>query len=230
MVTAAAKMRHGTKMSLTYAGTINECICFWRDPEIRRSQYEATEVLLSALGPPLPQVGRFHQWQGVAPGDVLVWLQKLRVHPNARRVVPRFLAEYIELCNTHGELVEWTLSLHSNQSDKQPATFAGLEIGRNERDDDGGDRDAYRIKRMLSPKHEQADLSVNENPDGNTISDTKSRDKRPVTRGHLLLYLLKPEDNGIPYISFGFSFPGLSNAGEIEYVVNNVYVQEELAL
>jgi hypothetical protein len=67
------------------------------------------------------------------------------------------------------------------------------------------------------------------------------RELRPAQRGLLLLYPLDPSavklpegpqilDNSPPVIGYAISFPGSSRAGAVEYVVNNVYYQQELGL
>ena len=70
-----------------------------------------------------------------------------------------------------------------------------------------------------------------EDPD--TPSGLVLRDMRPSQRGLMLIYPLDPGPAGMadtPVIGYAISFPGSSSAGAVEYVVNNVYYQQELAL
>ncbi|MXZ19564.1 MAG: hypothetical protein F4205_09395 [Gemmatimonadetes bacterium] len=115
----------------------------------------------------------------------------------------------------------------------------------------------YRIRRLVSPTDELVDLSTPQRKraldqtQNAWQEDPKGRDKpkipsgpeiravRPATQGLLLLYVLsgngrhaKVEADAldIPVLGFGISFPtgNVATASKVQFVVNNVYQQQEL--
>ena len=148
------------------------------------------------------------------------------------------------------------ISIEEKIQRDSPFYIADLVVGLTERSRVNDPSDSkYRIRRLVSPRDEYIDLSEEER--SQALRETqimweehqdKSKSKempdlpsgqiirrtRPAKRGLLLLYVLKYEseplpDPHIPIVGFAISFPK-SNRGEkaaVEYVVNNVYWQQE---
>jgi len=247
MVTAAAKMQRGQKMTLSFQGTVIESITYFRDKERRAEQFDATDRFLRGLGGPGQDRRQFRLWSEVGQAAVIAWLHSIHAHPNARRAVPEYLAEYIATAAEQGEVTDWTVALFSSSADTNPASIAGFnDVGRVLRADmSPDDVDSYRMRRLLDPKHELIDLTEDEVnaarnnlPPGTDLSGPRIRAVRPKKRGLLLLYLATPEPatKGAadalepPYLGFGFSFPASESAKSVDYVVNPIYLQEELDL
>ena len=113
----------------------------------------------------------------------------------------------------------------------------------------------YRIRRLVSPRDEWIDLSKEEveqalgetqriwtQDSGNSKSNDKPtipsgqviRRTRPGRRGLLLLYVLKydsdlPSEPHVPIVGLAISFPKSPRGEEaaVEYMVNDIYVQQE---
>jgi hypothetical protein len=148
------------------------------------------------------------------------------------------------------------ISIEEKIEKDTPFYIADLAIGLTERSRVNDPSDSkYRIRRLVSPRDEYIDMSEEER--SQALKETqviweehkdKSKSKdipnlpsgqiirriRPAIRGLLLLYVLKYEsaslpDPHVPIVGFAISFPK-SNRGEeaaVEYVVNNVYWQQE---
>lgn len=119
------------------------------------------------------------------------------------------------------------------------------------------DDNHYRIRRLVSPTDEEVDLTPSQlrralhqthkawEDDGKGRNKPKRpsgsaiRAERPATRGLLLLYALdgtgdptkvESDAKDIPVLGFGISFPrgDVATTSRVQYVVNNVYQQQEL--
>lgn len=264
MITAAAKMRHGQKVMLSYSQDIVETVVFSDDTEINQKNLLATDRLIRDIDVlytrrKAEKEGGTYIWNNVSGEAVVDFLADYKTHETARKVQAYVLNKYIKARIADNELVEWTIALISIEDNIQnDALFliAGLAIGLTERSrvNDSTD-DKYRIRRLVSPRDEYIDLSIEERSQALSETQTKweeHRDKskskempelpsgqiirriRPADRGLLLLYVLKYEpdalpDSHIPIVGFAISFPR-SNRGEeaaVEYVVNNIYWQQE---
>lgn len=179
MITAAAKMRNGVYVDVTFSQTISESIYFDTDSATLNNNLEAVEQLARSCGEPARRRGPTSTavWTDVPPGVVLAFLDKYRTPDNATKARPAALAEYIRTMNTAEppELINWTIGLISVDTSESPFAIAGLDVGlvrravwdpatRKALDDDAeanllAGRDRYVIKRLVSPEDEQLDLS-----------------------------------------------------------------------
>jgi hypothetical protein len=258
MVTAAAKMRHGEKMSLSFAGTIPETLVIDMNPASLRNNLEATTDLLYALGRwtrrEADTTGTY-LWEGVSPDRILEFLLRYRPYEKASKVQPGPLMRYIESRVADGELVQWTVALVSVRGGRQ-ATVGECEVSLVQRQPD--DETAltfgrYVMRRLISPADEAIDLTRElraealrltqerwETNRGRSRRQTPPavaaggiiRELRPAMNGLLLLYPLDPTQakgsaTDDPIIGYAISFPGSDRAQPVEYVVNNVYYQQE---
>ncbi len=261
MVTSRPKLRHGIHVKISFSGTISETIIFHRDPRTIEENFERAEYLLRSLGNPVWPGGQGGavQWHSDSPDDVLTFLETFVTHQNADRARASLLARYVQDRNQDGELVEWVVRLASGARDNDLTRVGNSEVHLVTRKpfppvDSFAPEDPYRIKRLVSPADESADLNDQErqlaleltredwNNSGRTEQGSEPRIPsglairrvRPAQRGLLLLYPLDPESAQVagvpPIMGFATSFPRSPAAPGIEYVVNNVYWQQEFAL
>src|SRR5258708_6580105 len=94
MITAAAKMRNGAYVDVTFSQTISESIYFDTDTATLKNNLEAAEQLVRDCGepPPRPKTTSTVIWHDVPPGTVLTFLDTYRTPDNAtkarRHVMP----------------------------------------------------------------------------------------------------------------------------------------------
>jgi hypothetical protein len=254
LITAATKLRNGTKLKLSFSGSISETIMFLKDGTTR-ANYEASERFINKIstGHLTDEGARGnHLFRNVPAEEIVSFLRSFTTHAGATKAQSQMLVTYIEgrIKAKPAELTEWTVALISNKSNKKP--FAGLEVGLTERSPHNSDDATYAIRRLLSPPDEALDLSPEEytralewTRQQATKNDSKGepsgpggqfvRRVRPVTRGLLLMYLLDPETGEMPsddktpaVVGIGLSFPRTDNSAAIEYTVNNTYWDEML--
>jgi hypothetical protein len=264
MVTAAAKMRTGTFMKLSYSGSISETIIYSRDPAIIAGNFDQTKQLTgllqnSAVRRPVDPKNNNIVWDNVDGHIVANFLDTFETHRGATKAQSRVMAEYIRLRlqDDPPELSSWTVALMSNPGPKRE--WPGFSVGCTKRtkfpDDQLPLGEEYAIRRLVSPSDEKIDLDGDElaaalqrtgklwekgltksasqtppdMPNGPSI-----RKARPRERGLLLIYLLDPEvaeldADSDPIVGIAASFPYSDNAKPIEYMINNIYWEQELA-
>ncbi|MEP0923406.1 Z1 domain-containing protein [Leptolyngbya sp. ST-U4] len=250
IITGVNKMRSGVTMQLSFAGSISETYLFSKDDRINQKNLHATEELISNVGVHSRTERDNYIWENVAPDSVVSFLSAYQTHPNARLANTERLLDYIKAQLRQNELTSWTIALISNARAEHHETIAGLDVGLTKRQDAAPDSSTeYRLvkSRLLSPLDEMLDLSVatrrevleltreRRREDGKPDSNSNTpdgkivREKRPATRGLLLLYPLDPEAIGsqTPVVGFVISFPGSRNAVSVEYKVNPIYFDQE---
>ena len=253
LVTSAVKMRHGTEMKLSFSGEVSETITFNRDPKWLAANFDEIESWLTSLGPCEPagcKAGGY-TWRADAPA-IFDLLGRYKSHEDARRADTKLLARYIKAQTKHGELVHWTVRLVSSSlTEAGQRTICGLGVGLVMRAEfpEMQRHGRYTIRRLVSPKDEQIDLTDVEKKSAFTLSvenwqndrrPSKSkkppttpggreiRQARPKTRGLLIIYPLDPKYAGLPegsppVIGVAISFPKGENVDEATYTVNNVF-------
>ena len=252
IITAANKMRNGTRMSVSYAGDISETISFARNRELTRANYDRFDRFLRSIQGTLTVENQNRIWRGVSGQSVADLLAELDVHESSRKARGDLLALYIRSQIPYGGLVEWTVVLISipGIQTTEVGGHAIRPIQRAQHPVDGRDRDTvYRIRRLVSPMDELIDLTeeqrnvaremtvrfFHDNQGGTRYQSEPTRAGGPFIRrvrhfsnGLLLLYPLEEANSaGVPFIGFAASFPTSEHDTPIEYVVNTVYWQEE---
>ena len=82
MITAAGKMRNGTRMTVSYSGDISETISFDRDPMVNRRNHGRFEAFIRSSGTGAGRhTSRNHVWHEVAGGRIADLMEELTVHP-----------------------------------------------------------------------------------------------------------------------------------------------------
>jgi Z1 domain len=194
-------------------------------------------------------------WTGVSAEEIIEGFLNEYAPGKAPRVRPAFIAEYIRRCQQVGELGGWTVRLVSSKTGDL-AKIGPHSIGLIERTarNDPATESSYRIRRVVSPSDESKDLDSQqwrraleatrkaaegklsrngqprkppEFPEG-----TPLRRERRTGQAHLLIYPLKnPLGAGRPELSpvvgYAISFPYSDHSTETEYVVNEIWRQQE---
>src|SRR6266487_1319007 len=228
MITAAAKMRHGQKVMLSYSQDIVETVVFFDDIEINQQNLLATERLIRDIDTRytrrnVEKAGNTYIWDDVQGEAIVDFLTDYITHETARKVRSSVLNKYIMARMAEKELIEWTIALISIEDKIQkdsPFSIADLTVGLTERSRVNDPTDSkYRIRRLVSPRDEYIDLSEEERTQAlretqrrweehSDRSNSKEmpilpsgqiiRQIRPAKRGLLLLYVLKHESESLP--------------------------------
>lgn len=249
LVTAINKMRSGTPMQLSYAGSISETVVFDTSPERIKLNFAAFEAFLKSLGNPAPKEQTI-VWRDVPGLEIAGFLKSIVTHRDSLKAQAGYLARYVEAQLPQGELTNWTVVLISNSVAVNTATVAGQTVGLITRAAMKPVDGKYSIRRLVSPKDEWIDLTEDqfkaaleatqqywkENPakfrrtePPDTPVGPFIRKQRMPERGLLLIYPLDPKGvaGELPVMGLAISFPSSTTAVPIEYLVNNVYWQQE---
>lgn len=169
VVTAAGKMRNGTKIKLTFSGAISETILFDTDPTRVQGNFECVDNFVRQLDAYVDSSPREESrkpaspiWKGISGEVVADFLEEFRTHPHATKAQTSVMAKYIRsrLRDELPELTSWTVALISNP--ERPEPIGGHSIGRTKRtawpEAEPGSG-VYGIRRLLSPSDEWLDLT-----------------------------------------------------------------------
>ena len=255
LVTSQVKMRHGTKMSLSYSGDISETIVF--DLTKVELNSKALKRLLESIG--APKHGKReggYLWSDVGLDVILEFLSRYDAG-GAPRANPTLWSKYIRRQNEQDELMQWSVFMASSGL-RTAANLDGqlndMKVGAISRKANVTSKDRHTIGRLVNPSDEMEDLVVDEQkialdrtqalwradtrknkaqevplaPSGRGI-----RFARPKGRGMLLLYPLDPieiRDAALrpqwPLVGVAVSFPESDTAREISYVVTGKYAED----
>jgi hypothetical protein len=176
LVTSRVKMRNGRQIDLTYDGDISETIDFVRRRDPLRSNWEAGRRLIDTAartGERIAVEGSGWARRGVSTAAILSFLSEYRVHRAALRVIPKLLADYIRAENDQGRLTDWSVLVAAGSS-LNTAVIDGVEVplvsrawhlpesnpeGKRAQRTKLQNEDHFRIRRLVSPTDEVADLT-----------------------------------------------------------------------
>ena len=253
-VTAANKMRNGTRMMVSYSSAYAETLSFDRDPDVIQRNYgRYSEFISSLAAPQQTQSSRHLTWDGVDGSEVAELLENVSIRHESWKARGDRLADYILRQNMIGGLVRWTVVLVSNRQGSDSVDIGGHAIHPVSRSRyDAADVDSkavYRIRRLLTPSHEELDLTADQiktarektiqaylnNPDRSRHRDKPRRPSGPYIRlvrkpenGLLLIYPIRENEDseGLPHMGYAVSFPVADKDTPAEYVVNNRYSED----
>jgi Z1 domain len=165
-ITAANKMRQGTRVLLSYSGEMSETVSFNLSADVVAHNVKALEDFVGRLDETAPgvlsQPGNSVVWSGVSPEIVVSsFFDSYITGRDAHRVRPSFIAKYIRRCMDVGELDNWTVRLAGTDKSDYHVNIAGHEIGLITRKTNNEEKLAegrYTIRRVLSPADESRDL------------------------------------------------------------------------
>ncbi|MBB5998108.1 Z1 domain-containing protein [Streptomonospora salina] len=254
-ITAANKMRQGTKVMLSYSGEGPETVLF-------DSAQRTVGRNLKTLGDfarrmdglavaEQKQPGTNLLWKGVPSGTIVEFLSDYGTDPQAQTVHPKFIAKYIEQCVAVGELPQWTVCVVGKAAATELQDVGGHLVGPVTRApiNPGFETEGrYTIRRLLSPPDEYLDLEkgqvksalektrlaaernkkekVPQSPSGPLL-----RMERRPDQALLLIYLVERKSaadgsQDHPLVGFKVSFPCSEHQSDTEYVVNSIWKQE----
>ena len=167
LVTAANKMRAGSRLRVGFAGTIAETTVLPASSSTAKTNLRVLEEFVQDLGSPTSKDRRESAivWKGV-PGSLVAdrFFDRFTTATAAYKVHAPTVARYIRNRLEHDELTEWTVALMSNPGER--VTVGGHEIGLTKRSllnaEGAVDRltseGLYPIRRILSPRDEAVDF------------------------------------------------------------------------
>lgn len=257
LVTAAAKMRHGRDLDISFSDNAIETISFTRDRDLQDRNLTRVDLFLSdqsAAGRRSTAASKNARWENVPGADVADMLAGFVTIATATKAHASLLARYVANRVDHDELTGWTVALVNNsqapESDRE--TVGGETIGlttRNRHPKMTPPADVYAIRSISSPSDELLDLSPEESERAlelaheafrrgevrgarppRTPSGPYIRQVRPVTRGLLVLYPLDPTPAKIDVAAvpgFMVSFPASDGAPTVSYRIPRRYWEQE---
>jgi hypothetical protein len=168
----------------------------------------------------------------------------------------QLLHTYIKNRMAEGELIDWTVALIANGRGREE-NVNGYRVRLTQRDGSASTESVWRTGTLLSPSDELLDLDARKREEALSLTVEAwkrdagatwkrkteptvstgyfARQVRSKESGLLLLYPLDLQMDGrslsdVPIIAVGFCFPVSGGAadGAVEYIVNKVYLQQEL--
>ncbi|MBB2903540.1 hypothetical protein FHR75_004382 [Kineococcus radiotolerans] len=173
MVTAPNKMKSAQLLSMSFAGNISETVLFETGKAAREVNWLALERLVAAM----PQAaspdevrkmgaGSSYVWTDVQASVVTDFLSTYVAHPDAYKVQPKALRDYIlgRTSDQPPELTEWWVLLANSTSNAaQQVNISSKSLGLTKRSQHKDQQAAaelgrFSIRRLVSPPHEQIDI------------------------------------------------------------------------
>lgn len=245
LITAANKMRAGTRVRAGFSGTISETVSF--ETAHAEQNFNAFEEFLADL-PRSADKGR-HQWDDVDGSRILVLLRQLQTSRDSWKANAQALADYVANRVANGRLSTWTVVLAGQGRSKVSRLVGPYEVTLTDRETDSTGSDGrISIGRLVSPADEVAhldrtarDRAMEQTLDAwekkpepkkdrpKTASGPFIRRQRSRDHGLLLIY---PIDAGLagnlPLMGFAISFPFDDDAPLIDYAENSVKQLERI--
>ncbi len=243
LITAANKMRAGSRVRAGFSGTISETVSF--EQAQAQTNFKAFSDFLDRL-PTLEGQGR-QQWDDVDGSAVVTLLRQVETSRDSWKANARALAEYVSNRVTAGRLAKWTVVLAGNGRSKISRNVGRYMVTLTDREPDKQDG-KITIGRLVSPADESVDLdraaqtrameqtvaAWEKKPDPKrdrpqTASGPFIRRQRSPNRGLLIIYPIDaglPDD--IPLMGFAVSFPFDDDAPLVDYAENSVKQLESL--
>lgn len=183
-ITSRAKMRHGTKLKVSFAGDVSETTVYATDDRAVGANFEAAADLIERLqfsgvghvadpeqyrrGGKLHRWTGSHLWTGATHQHVLAFLDSFSTHEDASRADARVLAKYIRRQNDLDELTSWNILLVGGDG-TELVTIGGVSVKAVIRQPKGGygkgpvprvipKGDRFDIRRLLNPRDEAVDI------------------------------------------------------------------------
>jgi len=161
LITAVNKMPTGTRMQVSYAGSITETVVFDADPRIVDQNFRVFAAFFERLGKPTKDAHNTI-WEDVQGTDVTQFMSSVRTHPNSFKAQSSLITKYIQAQLAKGELTQWTVALLSSRDATKSVTIAGKSTGLITRALIENAIGKCSIRRLVSPRDEALDLTDSE--------------------------------------------------------------------
>ncbi|MFD7750629.1 Z1 domain-containing protein [Streptomyces sp. NPDC059757] len=164
-ITAANKMRQGTKVRLSYSGELAESTIFPLSSGIPESNFKKLQEFVKQLQlfttPQVDEQSGSLVWRGISPEEVATFFDTYQAAQESNRIRPTFIAGYIRQCARYGELGSWTVRLVGRRDSSATVGIAEHTLGlvtRAASKTGVQSETRHTIKRILSPRDESLDL------------------------------------------------------------------------
>jgi hypothetical protein len=172
-ITAANKMRQGTKVRLSYSGELAESTIFPLGNGVPKKNFDNLEAFVARLlqqAPPQVDEGTGALvWKNVPAEEVAAgFFDSYEAARESSRIRPKFISGYIRQCARFGELGNWTVRIVSRRDGaaetggpRRTVGLAGHTVGlvtRAASKTGLQSETRHTIKRVLSPRDESLDL------------------------------------------------------------------------
>ena len=245
LITAANKMRAGTRVRAGFSGTISETVSF--EQAQAKLNFDEFEAFFRRL-PPRSGRGR-QEWNNISGSEIVNLLRRIETSRESWKANSRALAEYVGNRVAAGRLKSWTVVLSGNGRSQVSRLIGPYEVTLTDRELDhhGGDG-RITIGRLVSPADEVVDLdpSAQDRAFQETIEAWEKKPEpkkdRPKTasgpfirrqrshdRGLLIVYPIDARlSEDLPLMGFAISFPFDAEAPLLDYAENSVKQLESM--
>lgn len=244
LITAANKMRSGTRVRAGFSGTVSETVSF--EAAHTKANFDAFSDFINDL-PSSTGTGR-HQWDDVDGSRVTSLLRQLQTSRDSWKANAQALAEYVGNRVANGRLKTWTVVLAGQGRTDIPCRLGPYDITLTQREYEKSGDGRITIGRLVSPADEVADLDRTarqramqqtidawekkadpKKDEPKTASGPFIRRQRSRDRGLLLIYPIDAAmPNQTPIMGFAISFPFDEDAPLIDYAENSVKQLERI--
>lgn len=166
-ISASNRIRSAVNIRVSWSGKLIETYEFQKNPDVIKSNLEATVDFIRSLNEtPIPK-GNSFVWYNISPNSILVMLNRFRLSENLKSADPVNLTRFINNLVSKGELTNWSVALISKGKTniRYDIDYHGeiLSVGcvlRNE-NEKNSDENIYFLNksRIASPTDELIDLS-----------------------------------------------------------------------
>lgn len=215
MISAAAKLRDGTELSLSYSGDLLESYALDKAESILSANLKQAEDLFNRLGKPSgkERQGQRCIWENVSFETIEEFLAAFTSHQ--QNIHKKFLQEYIRLQQSEGKLKDWTVVFINNPNTKAAYRLKtgdqDIFIGLTKRSEveevlDNGealrDPNIYFIRKshIISPPHEFLDMDESDSRYQEALAETRQKSKSsdpPVVPGGKYIRKFRGEENAL---------------------------------
>ncbi len=241
MATNAMKMRHATKMPLSYKGKLTETVSLSGERSILINNYNAVDDFIQSLSEHnYTPISHNYLWTGVPRRKITSFLENYISYKGAPASSTKRIIEFIDKQKDGNEpndvLDTWNVAFASLRrvNGQEPHKIAGLEFVPQTRSiKEPFQNGKLYIQRLVGSQDEKIDF----NYDTEATSDGLRRQEPRLNRPLLIIYpLLIAESPGstklldLEKIPFGFaiSWPNNDRLKQSTYDINTVYEELEL--
>lgn len=168
LVTSPLKMRHGRKMQLSFSGEVVETVAYSTEPDTVAKNMNALHHLVKEAGsgykaPSLSKDAKWngYRWDAISSDIVIDFLDHYITHEKSYKVNTELLSRFIQEMNRIDELTHWNIAI-INGSHEQPESIGEHNIYPVERSSRNSGTGRFSIGRLISPKDEAIDLTLDE--------------------------------------------------------------------
>lgn len=237
VITSSMKMRDTVKLRLNYKGTCTETTSFPNNNNVIRENYKCVDTLMRSLGKPDIDNNKDRiVWKDRGVDVICDFLEKYQTYKGLPAANTKRIKEYLETqkANNVTDFDTWNISLKTlDKSDENSLIkLGGLWVKPISRSVKEVITDKLFIKMMTDKIDETADIEF----DITGLSRKQIRQlPERLCRPLLIIYVLEITDNGnilkfeTPVTGFAISWPDSKNSVDMQYYVNSVYQELDLA-